>query len=1106
MTGDAGGPAILASVGCWPAPVASRTLALRPTVLHLHQGNRLERLADRLTLLLREAPAAPFVAETVVVQSRGMERWLRLRLAGELGICAHMRFPLPAAFAWELLRAAGPSELPEAPPPPLAWRMLGAFEGSAEEEAPWRELPRGGEARALLALQLDEVFSKYLVYRPDWLLEWEREAGAAASPETRFQAALWRCLAAGGAGGLHWARRSKELLERAAAGTLTTPAWPHRVSLFALPELSPRYLQLLNVLARFCELHLFVLNPCQEYWGDIVTREVRERASAPYMEEGNRLLAVLGRQGRDLQELLLEHCPDADSEELFESPAGDGILPRLQREFLQLRDPGPRPRSTGGAPETPVLPPDPSLEVHSCHSPLREVEALHDRLLSLFDDDPGLRPGQVAVTAPEFSAYTGCLDAVFGAAPPERRIPYVLGADRGVGLRELFLRLLRLPRERVDSHYVLDLLEEQMLRRRFDLDEEDLGRVRGWLPDAGVAWGLDESDWRDRDLPPAPAHTWRTALDRLSLGYALPLAGELFMGLAPVPVLDWDGLKTLNGLGALLETLRELRKRLGKPRTPERWAELLRELIGRCLQPEAGREAELTPLRSAVRRFEKAAADADYRGKLELEAMVLLLNEQFSTFSAPSSRDGVLCAPMAVLRRLPFEVVCVLGLNDGSLPRPRRRFHFDLLREAPRRRGDRSPRDEDRALFLDAILAARRCLYLSYTGRRGRDDAPLPPARPLQELLDYLGRGRDRAKFPVIQHPLHPFSHRCFDPDTSALQSYASEFCPDPNRDETLPSAPEAFFPAAEPVSGAPPQAPAGSPSPWPGQSLDLGELIEFFQDPARHLLRGRFSLWPPRPEESLPRTEFFQLDGLRRYQLRTRLLKELLAGSEPEPLRRLLHVTGLLPPGAVGTALLCDELAAVQGLVTAIREVPRPEEKIQEREFTLDGWRLRCRLSRLGGVGVLHYRAGRLRPKDEIALWLEHLAWSLGGDRGDSLALGLDEEGGVERRRLRHLDDGCAARELRSLLKLYEVGRERPLPCPPGSARKLALALSKERTRQNEDPPMPRDSIETEQWFFRTAFRGYGWRREGQEERETDFESCARAVWEPLLAHLEKT
>ncbi|MBN2105816.1 MAG: exodeoxyribonuclease V subunit gamma, partial [Deltaproteobacteria bacterium] len=66
--------------------------------LNLHTGNRLDILADRLVAIMAVPLAGPLASEVIVVQSRGMQRWLSLRLAGQLGICANCTFPFPNAF------------------------------------------------------------------------------------------------------------------------------------------------------------------------------------------------------------------------------------------------------------------------------------------------------------------------------------------------------------------------------------------------------------------------------------------------------------------------------------------------------------------------------------------------------------------------------------------------------------------------------------------------------------------------------------------------------------------------------------------------------------------------------------------------------------------------------------------------------------------------------------------------------------------------------------------------------------------------------------------------------------------------------------------------
>ena len=102
------------------------------------------------------------------------------------------------------------------------------------------------------------------------------------------------------------------------------------------------------------------------------------------------------------------------------------------------------------------------------------------------------------------------------------------------------------------------------------------------------------------------------------------------------------------------------------------------------------------------------------------------------------------------MRSIPHRVVCLLGLDDGSFPRHIERDGDDLTARTPRV-GDRDARSEDRQLLLDALLAARDHLVVTYSGRDERSNLHRPPAVPVGELLDVVdhtvraptGRARD---------------------------------------------------------------------------------------------------------------------------------------------------------------------------------------------------------------------------------------------------------------------------------------------------------------------------------------------------------------------------
>ena len=79
------------------------------------------------------------------------------------------------------------------------------------------------------------------------------------------------------------------------------------------------------------------------------------------------------------------------------------------------------------------------------------------------------------------------------------------------------------------------------------------------------------------------------------------------------------------------------------------------------------------------------------------------------------------------MRSIPFKVVCLLGMNDGELSAHAPPLGSDLMAQQVKR-GDRSRRDDDRYLFLEAILSAQQRLYISFIGRSIQDNSPRYPS------------------------------------------------------------------------------------------------------------------------------------------------------------------------------------------------------------------------------------------------------------------------------------------------------------------------------------------------------------------------------------------
>jgi exodeoxyribonuclease V gamma subunit len=137
---------------------------------------------------------------------------------------------------------------------------------------------------------------------------------------------------------------------------------------------------------------------------------------------------------------------------------------------------------------------------------------------------------------------------------------------------------------------------------------------------------------------------------------------------------------------------------------------------------------------------------------------------------------------MVPQRAIPFGLVAVLGLNEGEFPRRGADGGLDLMRAAPRLY-DREQRSDDRYLFLETVMSARRMLHFSYLGRAVKDGGARAPAAPLAELLALLDaqcgiNAEDSALDRPwrVEHPLQPFDRRYFDSSDPRLFSHVDAF------------------------------------------------------------------------------------------------------------------------------------------------------------------------------------------------------------------------------------------------------------------------------------------------------------------------------------------
>ncbi len=904
-------------------------------MLHLTAADRLDTLVDAVAAALVEPQADVFSPEWIVVNTQGVDRWLRNRLARRLGasngtdgIATNIDTLFPGQFRSRVLGRPEPGTDPwdlQA----LPWVVLQVLHDQPDL---LRVVPGGnGGAPWGRARRIADLFDRYLLHRPDMVAAWaandsgaaDVDAGGNALPQGHrhaWQPELFRAVRRH-IGTPSPAETLRARIEGLRSGDIPADV-PERIVVFGIASLTGgrAWLDLVDAVSEHRDVHV-LFHHSSPGLGDTVRAQLGDgvrpgsrRGFRDTVAAGHPLLRSWARPALETEALLhgreIRRLPDS---------RGDAttLLGHVQADLRADRPP----RAAVGTLD------DGTLTVHAAHGRRRQVEVLRDELLRLLRDRPDLTEDDIVVLCPDLASFAPLVRAVFGPPAPSGTDARSDAGDPGgapalayrIGDRSLtetvptyaaFDAMVALLGTRFGVGALRDLLQMAPVARRLALGPNELGTIDDWLTDADVRWGLDAVH---RTAWSAPADydagTWQHMLDRLLVG-AVVLdradAPTTVGGVVPLHVegSDIDIAGRVADLVARLAALDEFARAEHPIGT---WVARLIAEVDALLDSPRDDRWQLDRLREDLRSLVPSAAVAGSGteipiGLADLRRILRQGVGRRTTGRTDFFRGGVTVTSLVPLRGVPFRVVALLGLDDQAFIGGDDADGDDLTTLAPLV-GDPDRRADVRHGLLDALLAADDAVVVLRTGHDLVTDRPVPPSVVVAELLGTVGAHLDVTDRNALEtrHPRQSFDPSNFDAasprsfDTGALA--AAEALRDrPLGVERTTAVGDRRRPATEPGDDV--------------ELIDLADLLEFLRHPVRYHLQRIIGLTLPAEVDTDAASSAspvdgrdlqLDLDGLQRWKLVDGLLVPTLHGVSPGATLDRARRAGALPPGRYG-------------------------------------------------------------------------------------------------------------------------------------------------------------------------------------------------------------
>lgn len=963
----------------------------------LHLSNRPLFLYQTLLESISTPLPNPLTPECLVIQNRGVRDWLSIQLAQDLGTCTNVDFIYPKTYIHQLfkhsLKDAKKLAIFEAPG--MTWalmKMLPTLEGqlSFQHLIDYFEADQSGIKCFQLCHQIARSFERYQIYDDNLLALWE------GGEENHWQAQLWRLfLRRFGAHSIPEMKYQLIQLIQEQGDKISLPA---RINVFGLNSLPPSYIEIYQALSTLTQLNIYQYTPAKE-------------------EVHHPLWLHSGQMNRDLIPELQSCATEVYCH--FEPRALNHTLHVLQAclENQSL---------TVGQVSN-----HSSVQIHNCFSPMREVQVLHDQLLSLLEKDKTVALNDIAVITPEIDVYAPLIHAVFSSSSPT--LPFTIVGQsvyQQSSLVHVLFSILNIRNSRWEASTVMSILNHPVVYRKFGFREEDLELLFNWIKESNIRWGKDLEHTQELGFHEMHINTWTFGLERLMLGYAMPLGEEeIFANILPYDHVEGSSALLLGKLYTFIEALKQVFEFAREPQKALGWRHFIQGVLEQFFRPLDHQEQDLHLIRVALSTIERDFRACHFDLPIALDVMEYELGKQLQHMLYPArSFDGrITFGPIDLVGQRPLKVLCLLGLGDQIFPAKDslERYYTPERDEVS---SETSQRNQDRHYFIHGLLHTSQTLYLSYVGQSIRDNQENAPSLVITEVQDAI-KGMEAVKqLREVKHPLNPYHSRYFNPASSLFsysQNYLDIYCATKDNSRFIPS----FF-----LNPLPPLSDEH-------RTIEISQLIRFFKDPARAFIMDRLRIFERDDIEVLEDREPFSLSGLDNYLIYNDLVAFALSGRDLSQLYDFMKATGKLPYASIGR-ILFDQmvLEARRFAVDYQANLVGGELEPLSVDLKIDDFRLFGQLDQIYENGLFRYRYTDIKVKDRMETWILFLVLKMMNPSN------IKQEAlfWAKKWHIFYDDVHDPLKHLKTLVNIYWQGMTEPLPLMPESSYSYARTLLK--------------------------------------------------------------
>ncbi len=725
-------------------------------MLILYQSNDLEVLQHVLLYKLKKKKKNKYMVEnTILVPDNNLSFFLKIFLSKNLGICANYNFCLPSKFIWNIYKIF----IPNIPKNYffeknnlvfVIMNILPKLLHFKEFFIIRKYLLNCKDYYKLFSLsyKIADIYDKYLMYRVDWLLKWEKfqlVIDLKDNVHQLWQSFLWRKIINfyNKNYNCKWNRCKiyyKFLNLENKINFCILKKYISELFIFNISYLPPIYLNTIYILSKYIDIHYFIINPSSEFWYDYFNYSKRNIIFLKNNIKG--INFVLHKKNP----LLLNNCKffaeylflflEFNFIEIncFVKFYSNNILNIIKNDILKFKN-------------SFILNKflirkyryDNSFIINTANGYIDELSKLKFFLFNLIKKKKYYLH-DILVVVSDLNKYYPYINAVFSDLLCKEYLPFNIMEKNFIydkKILNLFIDLLNISNIEFTFSKILYFLKNRIFLDKFKISTNEFSIILNFIENDGICVDINNFLVKNNSYK----FNYLTLLDsikRILLGYAINKKYCFWNNIIPYPTISNDYFYNLIGkLSDFIFKIFYWKDILKKKFFLNDWINICKEFLYVFFPKDIiknnfflNHKIWFYLCQKYKLFFFKKKIKIGLFTKIFVSFLIKKKNKRYSlshlNFSSYVTLHGV-----------PFKVICFLGLNDNIYPKYKLSYDFDLINSNPRI-GDKNKLDYDKYIFMKLLLSAKEKVYISYLNFSFLDNTKYFPSILVRNILNYL--------------------------------------------------------------------------------------------------------------------------------------------------------------------------------------------------------------------------------------------------------------------------------------------------------------------------------------------------------------------------------